>query len=124
MRDFKFTEHFSFFEMTKTNSGLDNTPEFWQVVNLYHLCCALERLRNFWNKPLVINSAFRSEEVNAAVGGVKSSFHCKGLAADIRLSGKDIGKMATLCRRLGIFYEIIEEPTWLHVSLKKCVEFV
>ncbi len=64
------------------------------MTNLKRLCRWLERLRRRWNEvygegddPLIINSAFRSPKVNAAVGGAKNSNHLTGCAADIRCVG-------------------------------------
>ena len=74
----KLSEHFSLAEMCKTSANLDNVPNEAQVENLKRLCGWLEMLRSEWNKrygegndPIFINSGFRSEAVNKAVGGVK-----------------------------------------------------
>ena len=90
----KLSEHFSLAEMCKTSANLDNVPNEAQVENLKRLCGWLEMLRSEWNKcygegndPIFINSGFRSEAVNKAVGGVKGSNHLSGCAADIRVAG-------------------------------------
>ena len=90
----KLSEHFSLAEMCKTSANLDNVPNEAQVENLKRLCGWLEMLRSEWNKrygegndPIIINSGFRSEAVNKAVGGVKGSNHLSGCAADIRVAG-------------------------------------
>ena len=44
----------------------------------------LNRIRTKWGRPIIVNSAYRSPAHNSAVGGVESSYHVKGLAADIR----------------------------------------
>ena len=56
----------------------------------------MEMLRSEWNKrygegddPIIINSGYRSEAVNKAVGGVKGSNHLTGCAADIRVAGME-----------------------------------
>ena len=58
------------------------------------MCQWLEQLRRRWNNlygegddPIVINSGFRSPEVNKAVGGVSTSNHLTGCAVDIRCVG-------------------------------------
>ena len=90
------SEHFSLRELTKTNTGIKNVPNEVQVNNLKRLCKWLERLRKKWNDlygdgddPIIINSGFRSPEVNKAVGGVSTSNHLTGCAADIRCIGME-----------------------------------
>ena len=88
------SEHFSLRELTKTNTGIKNVPNEAQVNNLKRLCKWLERLRKKWNDlygdgddPIIINSGFRSPEVNKAVGGATLSNHLTGCAVDIRCIG-------------------------------------
>ena len=88
------SEHFSLAELTKTSVNIANVPNAAQVENLRRLCRWLERLRSRWNErygegddPLIVNSAYRSAEVNRAVGGVPTSNHLTGCAADIRVCG-------------------------------------
>ena len=84
----KLSEHFSLGELTKTNvKGIDNVPPHAAVLNLKNLCENwLEPLRQAQG-PIVINSGFRSEAVNKAIGGVKESNHLSGCAVDIRCLG-------------------------------------
>ena len=88
------SEHFTFAELTKTKTGIENVPNEEQVNNLKRLCGWLEQLRRRWNDiygdgddPIIINSGFRSSEVNKAVGGVPTSNHLTGCAVDIRCIG-------------------------------------
>lgn len=102
----KLSEHFTLGEMIKTNAkGIDNTPPHGAVVNLKNLCENwLEDLRYSYNQlyclqpgedyessknvePIIINSGFRSEAVNKAVGGAKESNHLSGCAVDIHCLG-------------------------------------
>ena len=92
----KLSEHFTLGELTKTKVKLVNVPNEAQVENLKRLCRWLERLRKRWNDlygegddPIVINSGFRSPEVNKAVGGVSTSNHLTGCAVDIRCIGME-----------------------------------
>ena len=92
----KLSEHFSLAELTKTNTGIENVPNEAQVENLKRVCRWLERLRKRWNDkygdgddPIIINSGFRSPEVNKAVGGVPTSNHLTGCAVDIRCIGME-----------------------------------
>ena len=90
------SEHFSLRELTKTSVNIENVPNEAQVENLRRVCRWLERLRKRWNDkygdgddPIIINSGFRSEAVNKAVGGVPMSNHLTGCAVDIRCVGME-----------------------------------
>ena len=90
------SEHFTLAELCKTNTGIANVPNEAQVENLKRVCRWLERLRKRWNDkygdgddPIIINSGFRSEAVNKAVGGVPTSNHLTGCAVDIRCIGME-----------------------------------
>ena len=85
--------HFTLGELCKTSAKTadGNIPSHVHIENLKRLCGWLEMLRSEWNKrygegdePIVINSGYRSEAVNKAVGGVKGSNHLTGCAADIK----------------------------------------
>ena len=83
-------ECFSWSEMTTTSTGLANTPNATEKINLKILCSvALDPLRRHLGLPVRITSGFRSEAVNKAVGGSKTSAHRKGLAEDIKVRGLD-----------------------------------
>ena len=78
-------KNFALKELLTTSTGLPNCPETWeQIENLQRLAGFLQFVRNIYGKPIIVNSAFRSKAVNEKAGGVKSSYHLKGLAADIR----------------------------------------
>ena len=90
----KLSEHFTLRELTKTKVKIENVPNEEQVENLKRVCQWLEKLRKRWNDiygegddPIIINSGFRSSEVNKAVGGVPTSNHTTGCAVDIRCIG-------------------------------------
>ena len=85
----KLTKNFSLNEMCRSNTarlrGLPNTPNAEQIKNLQKLCeNVLQPLRDHLGEAVVINSGFRSQAVNMAVGGAKNSQHMAGEAADIR----------------------------------------
>ena len=89
----RLTPHFTLGELTKTSVKIDNVPNEEQVNNLKRLCGWLEQRRR-WNNiygdgddPIIINSGFRSPEVNKAVGGATLSNHLTGCAVDIRCIG-------------------------------------
>lgn len=77
-------KYFTFVELTKTCQKLPNTPATWeQLNNLERLGNYLDRIRGYFHRAIRVNCAFRSPEVNKAVGGVATSAHLTGLAADI-----------------------------------------
>ena len=100
----KLSEHFTLAEMCKTSAKTadGNIPSHVHIENLKRLCGWLEMLRDEWNRrygsltppkgegnsddPIIINSGYRSEAVNKAVGGAKGSNHLTGCAADIRVA--------------------------------------
>lgn len=114
--------NFSFNELTKTDSGLDNIPDNMNVIrNLVRLSEFLQIIRNELQLPIIVNSGYRSKEVNESVGGVLSSYHVKGLAADIKCS--DMDKLLTILHshlmdidQLGIYYNSTTQ-LWFHVGL-------
>ena len=114
--------NFSFNELTKTDTELDNTPSDMNVLsNICRLAAFLQTIRNELHLPIIVNSAYRSPEVNAKVGGVSSSYHVKGLAADIRCS--DMDKLLTILHshlmeidQLGIYYNSTTQ-LWFHIGL-------
>ena len=94
----RLSEHFTLAELCKTSARTPdgNIPSHVHIENLRRLCGWLEMLRDEWNKrygegkdPIIINSGYRSEAVNKAVGGVKGSNHLTGCAADIRVAGME-----------------------------------
>ena len=92
----RLSPHFTLGELCKTSAitADGNIPSHVHIENMKRLCGWLEMLRSEWNKrygegddPIVINSGYRSEAVNKAVGGMKGSNHLTGCAADIRVAG-------------------------------------
>ena len=92
------TPHFTLAEMCKTSAKTADgkIPSHVHIENLCRLCSWLEMLRDEWNRrygegddPIIINSGYRSEAVNKAIGGAKGSNHLTGCAADIRVAGME-----------------------------------
>ena len=90
-KSMKLSEHFTLGEMCKTKyvTADGNIPSRVVIENLIRVCGWLEGLRGRWNEPIVINSGYRSPEVNRLAGGVPSSNHVTGCAVDIRCAGKE-----------------------------------
>ena len=92
----RLSEHFTLAEMCKTSvkTADGNIPSRVHIENLKRLCGWLERLRDEWNRrygegddPLIINSGYRSQQVNKAVGGAPNYNHLTGCAVDFRCYG-------------------------------------
>ena len=115
-------KNFTFKELIKTDSGLDNIPNDMNVLsNICRLAAFLQTIRNELHLPIIVNSAYRSKEVNEAVGGVSSSYHVKGLAADIKCS--DMDKLLAVLHshlmeidQMVIYYSNTKQE-WYHVGL-------
>ena len=115
------TEHFSLAEMTITeHRQFDNTPNADEVANLTRLAEFLETVKTALDaKPIMINSAFRSKQVNDAVGSKDTSQHRLGCAADIRVPGMTPDEVTRAVLASGLpFDQLIREfDSWTHVSV-------
>lgn len=100
--------------------GIDNTPGPDALANLHRLAIALERVRAWLNRPVIILSGYRSPAVNRGVGGARRSAHLSGLAADFICPsyGKVIDVFEAL-RMSGIVYDqlIAERSAWVHLAI-------
>jgi len=119
----QLSAHFSLAELTTTNTGLANTPSPAEIEMLKTLAAFLEKVRVILgNKPIHIDSAFRSEAVNEAVGGVSNSAHRLAFAADILCpafgSPYQVACALSAAQKAGhfAFDQLIYEQTWTHVS--------
>ena len=71
---------------------------FGETVVRKELVHLLNRIREKWGKPIIVNCAYRSPEHNKAVGGAENSYHVQGLAADIRPENlEDLPELQDLC---------------------------
>lgn len=83
------------------------------------LLILLERVREAWAKPVIVNCAYRSPKHNAEVGGVPNSYHVKGLAADIRPQDlADLPKFQALCAELNADGGVGLYDTFCHVDAR------
>lgn len=127
----KLSEHFTLGEMTRSSTaaqlGIDNTPTPEALQQLQRTAQMLERVRShLGGKAVLINSGYRARAVNAAVGGVTSSDHMMGQAADIRVpdfgTPYEVAKaLAAALTALGIgqvIYESVGNARWVHVSTR------
>lgn len=87
----------------------------------------IQPLRDAWEKPLAINSGYRCPEVNQAVGGVPTSQHTNGEAADVCPFGRNghgdietVRQLAITARDLGLpFDQMILYPSFVHLSHRR-----
>jgi len=113
------TPHFTLEELTFTNHReFDNTPNVLQVNNLQRLAEFLEEVRSLLGKPIIIDSGFRSPEVNQAVGSTSVSQHLRGCAADFRVPGMTPSEVVKAIHGSDLpFDQLILELTWTHISI-------
>lgn len=106
---------------TAVRRNINNDPDDATIANLKALCeNILEPLREAAGKPIHINSGYRSPMLNVAVGGVTTSQHCKGQAADISIPGMPISQVIALVRslKLPVDQAIDEFSSWTHLSYR------
>lgn len=119
----RISEHFTLDELTHSEyaarTGVANKPGPDELANLCRLAQKLEEVRTLIGKPLIINSAYRSQAVNAAIGGAHNSQHMRGLAADIRVGGMTAYEVCQRILRSGIELDqcILEYGSWSHISI-------
>ena len=115
------TPNFTLTELTITDHReFDNTPNELEKQNLIRLAKLLEQVKStLGGKPIMVNSAFRSKQVNDAVGSKDSSQHRLGCAADIRVPGltPDQVVRAVIAAKLPYDQIIREFDRWTHISV-------
>jgi hypothetical protein len=128
------SEHFTLEELTHTDHRtLDNEPTVNEkciingkevtvnaVANLPRLAAFLEQVKQILGgKPIMVNSGFRSEAVNNAVGSSNKSDHRRGCAADIRVPGMTPDEVvrAIIASDLGYAQIIREFDRWTHIAI-------
>jgi zinc D-Ala-D-Ala carboxypeptidase len=115
------TKNFTLEELTHTDHReFDNTPNETERANLVRLAGLLESAKvALGGKPIMVNSAFRSKQVNDAVGSKDTSQHRLGCAADIRVPGvtPDQVVKAVIAAKLPFDQLIREFDRWTHISV-------
>ena len=125
----KLSEHLDLSEVTRSESakrnGISNMPTPEHIENFKLLAEKIfEPIRNHFNVPIRISSGYRSKELNAKIGGSKSSQHCKGEAIDIDMDCTSITnkEIFEYIKNNLPFDQLIYEfgnadsPDWVHVS--------
>jgi hypothetical protein len=115
------TPHFTLAELTATSHRqFDNTPNDAETANLQRLAEFLEQVKEaLGGKPVMVNSAFRSKQVNDSVGSKDTSQHRIGCAADIRVPGMTPDAVVRTVIAAGLPYDQIirEFDAWTHISV-------
>jgi len=115
------TPHFTLAELTATSHRqFDNTPNEAETANLQRLAEFLEQVKiALGDKPIMINSGFRSKQVNDSVGSRDSSQHRIGAACDFRVPGMTPDAVVRAVIAAGLpFDQIIREfDAWTHISV-------
>jgi hypothetical protein len=124
----KISKHISFKEATHsdyaTKYGIKNKPTDDIVENMKLVAeKVFEPLREWVEAPIRVNSFYRCEELNTALGGSQVSSHLTGNAVDITsMGGKTNLEMFHYIKDHLEFDQLIweygAEPKWLHVSYK------
>lgn len=127
----QITKNFTLKELTYSDTAckknITNSPNESEYNNMKILCEeVLQPIREHFNKPVRINSCFRNEELNKAVGGAKNSQHRSGQAADIEIIGMSNYELAQWIRDNLEYDQLILEYAdnikndknsgWVHVS--------
>ena len=122
------SKHITYLEATHSDTakakGISNVPNDVQLASMRLVAeeC-FEPLREWYGKPIRINSFFRSVELNRAVKGSKTSDHVKGMAIDLDAgSNAENLKLFNWLKDNVEFTQLIHEygdksgPEWLHIS--------
>lgn len=121
--------NFTLAEMTKSETalrhGMENTPNQEQISNLQALAVnVLQPIRDHYKRGVKVNSGFRHPDVNAKVGGSRTSDHCRGMAADIEIPGVANAELASWIQQnldytqliLEFYTPGVPDSGWVHVS--------
>lgn len=120
-----FMTYFTIEELSRSATanrlGIRNWPDPLAKANLEELVeNVLDPLREAWGGPIVVNSGYRSRELNIAIGGAPNSHHLQGMAADITVGSLvNNKKLFELIQKLDLpFTQLIDESSysWVHVS--------
>ena len=104
---------------TAVRQGWENNPDANEINNLTRLAELLEQVRALLGKPIMINSGYRSKQVNDSVGSKDSSQHRIGCAADIRVPSMTPSQVCEAIKASDIqFDQLIREfDSWTHISV-------
>jgi zinc D-Ala-D-Ala carboxypeptidase len=112
---------------TATRKGIKNIPNAQELSRMQYVATEIfDKVRDHFNVPIRVSSFFRCKELNAAVGGSKTSQHMTGEAIDMQATGKlTNAQIYHYIKDNFEFDQLIwefgtdKEPAWVHVSLRK-----
>lgn len=124
-------KYFSINELTYSfkaeKNHIDNSPTELVTSHLNELIAVLDQIREAYENPIIISSGYRCKELNKLVGGVATSAHTVGYAADLIVKDRDIEDFYVFCKKFltenNIMFDqcIIEtsgKTKWVHFGLK------
>jgi len=125
----KLSDNFSLAELIKSQTAercnIDNNPDKEHIVSLEKLCDnILQPVRDYFQKPVMISSGYRSPELSQKIGSSSRSQHCKGQAADLEIPGVSNKELADFINDNLDFDQVILEfhdpdeinSGWVHAS--------
>lgn len=119
----QLTQNFTLAEFERSDTaraqGIDNSVPKALLPNVQRLAEFLQELRDALGKRIIISSGYRGDTLNRMVGGVTSSAHSHGLAADISVPGMSPEELFQAIIKLDLGYDqVIQEfDKWVHVGL-------
>lgn len=124
-------KYFTIEELTRSDyassNNIDNSPNDIYVDNIIELIDLLDKIRESWGSGIRVTSGYRSDKLNTAISGSKTSAHTIGYAADIEPVNGDMKKFDEFIWKEIDKYEfdqLIREkpkngiPSWIHIGLK------
>ena len=117
MENTRLSNHFSLSEFLNLKKYPDNIPSMQVAANLTYGCLLLLEPARLEVGPILINSGYRNQRVNALVGGVKTSQHLQGCAADIRpRDPQQFQRLVAFLRSCEYTDQLLTGSGWLHIS--------
>ena len=117
MENTRLSKHFTLEEFINVGKYPDNKPTMQHVANMVYGCLMLLEPARQVVGPILINSGFRNEDVNALVGGVRNSQHLLGQAADIRTRDPaQFQRLVNLLQAHELTDQLLTGNGWLHIS--------
>lgn len=118
----KLSKYFTFEELTVSSyakrNKIPNTPNTLQLETLKQTAKQMDKVRELLNVPIIVNSGFRSVEVNRGIGSSDNSQHCKGEAVDFVTHQYTPRQIVEIIKKSDIPYDqlILEYESWVHIS--------
>jgi len=123
--EMKLTKDFSLEEMVESDTakrmGIKNIPTSNMIEKLRDLCVhCLQPIRDYFDKPLIVTSGFRSVALNTRVKGSATSQHMRGEAADFKVLHTNLKEVFRYAQKHLDYDQLIYEfDSWIHISYNK-----